>query len=100
MILLASATASYTHADIAAIQSSIIHNSKPSSPSFVGAATEIFKKFLMRASALGNCSGRGGKPGGNARSRKGTRGAIVAASGTACDAEDDVHESHYLAMCE
>ena len=91
--LKAAAAAVYTNADIAAIQSSIIHNSKSALPSFVGAATETFKKFLVRACALGNSSGRGGKSGGNSRSRKGN-------SGENHEPEDDIHSSPYMAMCQ
>jgi hypothetical protein len=93
LCLKAAAAAVYTHADIAAIQSSVIHNSKSALPSFVGAATETFKKFLVRACALGNSAGRGGKLGGNSRSRKGN-------TGENHEPEDDAHSSPYVAMCQ
>jgi hypothetical protein len=99
--LKASATAAYTHAEVAAIQSSFVHNSKSSSTSFVGSATEIFKKFLVRACALGNSSGRGGKSGGNARSRKGSRPAPASTSeGDQSSGQDETHDSPYIAMCQ
>jgi hypothetical protein len=98
--LKSSTAAAYTCADIAAIQSSIVHNSKSSLPSFVGAATETFKKFLARVCALGNSAGKGGKPGGNARSRKGNRTAFDVASVGTHDPLHDAHDSPYLAMCQ